>query len=357
MSLTIEQVLAGCEWQRDLCRKNGAPTYVALIDELIDRLGPDDTVTGLLTEDGQNPIRSALCLRLFGAVNRIAMRESADWITDHYPTLGGESAPERVVPEFFGFLLGNLDAVREQMGIAVQTNEVGRAAPLSAAMNYVAHATGRPLRLLEVGASAGLNLLLDRYFVAGPRSSWVPTDSALRLEGHFASGDPEAVAPPEVVERRGCDLNPIDVHDPATPNLLRSFVWPEHVERARRLEAALEVARSVPRLRIDAADAYSWVSEHVEDSVSGRTTVVFHSIVLPYFDPDERARFTKLVCCRGEGRDEDRPLAWISLEPGEEDSSVVDLTCEIWPMGKKVLLAGTTPHGTHVRWDPQDLLT
>lgn len=355
MSLTIDQVLRGCEWQRDLCRKNGAPTYVALIDELIARLGKDDAVTGLLTEDGQDPVQSALCLRLFGAVNRIAMRESAGWMTDHYPTFGGESDPERVVPAFFDFLTGNLDVVREQMGIAVQTNEVGRAAPLSAAMNYVAHATGRPLRLLEVGASAGLNLLLDRYFIAASRSSWGPAASALRLEGHFVSGSPEAAAPLEIAERRGCDLNPIDVHDPAAPDLLRSFVWPEHVERARRLDAALEVARSAPRLDIDTADAYSWVSEHLDGSDPGRTTVVFHSIVLPYLDPDERARFAKLIRSRGEETDENRPLAWISLEPSEEDSSVVNLTCEVWPLNRKVLLATTTPHGTNVRWNPQDI--
>ncbi|WP_017608813.1 DUF2332 domain-containing protein [Nocardiopsis xinjiangensis] len=356
MTSTIEQVIAGCEWQRDLCRKNGAPTYVALINELIERLGADDTVTDLLTSDGQNPVQSALCLRLFGAVNRIAMDGSEDWITRYYPTMGGEADPDRVVPAFFDFLLANVDSVREQMRVAVQTNEVGRAAPLSAAVNYVAHATGRPLRLLEVGSSAGLNLLLDHYRVEGPHGPWGPADSALRLEGHFTSGEPQA-AVPEVVERRGCDLNPIDVHAPGTPNLLRSFVWPEHVERARRLEAALTVARSAPPLTLDAADACSWVAEHVDDPEPGRTTVLFHSIVLPYFDPDERDRFSKLVRSRGEQTDEDRPLAWISLEPSEEDSSVVNLICEIWPMGRKVLLARTTPHGTQVHWDPQELLT
>lgn len=76
------------------------------------------------------------------------------------------------------------------MAAGVQTNEVGRAAPLSAAMNHVALATGLPLRLLEVGSSAGLNLSLDRYFVEGGTRSWGPRDSPSRLTGQFESGEP-----------------------------------------------------------------------------------------------------------------------------------------------------------------------
>lgn len=353
MTLTLQEVRAGCEWQRELCRKNGSPTYVALIDGLLERLGTDDTVTGLLTADDQNPVQSALCLRLFGAVNRIAMAEGADWLGARYPTLGGKTDVTAVVPEFFGFLRTHGDAVRAQMALGVQTNEVGRAAPLSAAMNVVAALTGRRLRLLEVGASAGLNLLLDRYFVAGGRHVWGPPDSSLRLTGHFESGEPPA-AELEVVERRGCDVNPLDVHTPGTADLLRSFVWPEHVERARRLDAALEVARSAPPLAIDAADACSWLLEHAADPVGGRTTVIYHSIVLPYFDPDERNRFISLIRERGAATDADHPLAWISLEPSAEDSSVVELYCELWPEHRRIRLARTTPHGTHVRWDPRD---
>lgn len=354
MRLTIEQVRAGCQWQLALCRNDGTPTYVALLTELIERLGADDTVTGLLVTDGQDPIRSALCLRLFGAVNRIAMAQSAGWISAYYPTLGGRTDTVRVVPAFFDFLAANLDAVREQMRVAVQTNEVGRAAPLSAAMNHVALTTNRPLRLLEVGASAGLNLLLDRYHVDGDGRSWGPPDSAVRLTGHFASGDPRA-AVLTITERRGCDVNPIDVYDPGAAAFLRSFVWPEHVERARRLDAALGIARSAPRLRVDAADACSWVAEHAADPESGRTTVIFHSIMLPYLDLEERARFTRLVRARGEAADPDRPFAWVALEPSDADSSVVHLTCEQWPAHRRELLATTNPHGTNVRWAPRDL--
>lgn len=352
MSSTVADVRAGCEWQRELCRKNGAPTYVALIDELMRRLDRDDPVTQLLTQDGQDPIRSALCLRLFGAVNRVAMSRSAAWLAAYYPVFGGETDTERVVPEFFDFLCGELDAVRQEMAVAVQTNEVGRAAPLSAAMNHVALATSLPLRLLEVGASAGLNLLLDRYFVDGGGRSWGPEASALRLAGHFTSGTP-AAATLTVAQRRGCDLNPIDVHDPLAADVLRSFVWPEHVGRARRLQAALDVARELPPLPIDACEASEWVAQHA-DLVPGHTTVIFHSIVMAYLDPAARERFVSRVRALGEEAAADRPLAWISLEPSDRDSGVIHLVCETWPTHRRTLLATTTPHGTDVRWEPQD---
>ncbi|MCO1581238.1 DUF2332 domain-containing protein [Crossiella sp. SN42] len=353
MTLTVEQVRAGCEWQRELCAKNDAPTYVALIDELVRRLGRDETVTELVTAGEEDPVRSALCLRLFGAVNRIAMAESAGWLDACYPIRGGVTDVRAVVPAFFAFMADHLELVRDQMKAGVQTNDVSRAAPLSAAMNHVALATGLPLRLLEVGSSAGLNLWLDKYFVEGVTRSWGPRDSPLRLTGQFESGDPRA-AVLDIVERRGCDLNPIDVHADGAADLLRSFVWPEHVERARRLEAALRVARSSPPLTIDASSATPWVTAHAASLPEGVATVVYHSIVFPYFHPDERGRFAAAIRAAGELAEESRPLAWVSLEPSAEDPSVVELICQTWPDNRRVRLARTTPHGTRVRWEPAD---
>jgi hypothetical protein len=204
--------------------------------------------------------------------------------------------------------------------------------------------------LLEVGSSAGLNLLLDKYFVEGTTRSWGPEDSPLRLTGQFESGDPEA-AVLRVAQRRGCDLNPIDVHSAGSADLLRSFVWPEHVERARRLDAALRVARSSPPVTIDASPATPWVGEHAGTLPDGMATVIYHSIVLPYLDSGERERFAAAVRAAGERARRSGPLAWISMEPRDDDPSAVELLCRTWPDGRSVRLARTTPHGTRVRWD------
>lgn len=156
----------------------------------------------------------------------------------------------------------------------------------------------------------------------------------------------------EIVERRGCDLNPIDVHAEGSADLLRSFVWPEHVERAGRLEAALRVACSLPPVTIDASPAIPWVAEHAGRLPDGVATVVFHSIVLPYFDAQERDRFAAAIRAAGESATENRPLAWVSLEPSAEDAGVAELICHTWPDNRRVRLACATPHGDHVRWEP-----
>ncbi|WAL96405.1 DUF2332 domain-containing protein [Streptomyces sp. Je 1-369] len=354
MTLTVEQVHAGWAWQREICRQAGSVGYVGMITAVMDQLGRDPRLTELLTSDTHDPVQSAQCLRLLGAVNRVALAENASWITDYYPVYGGQCDVDRLVPAFLAFLQDRLPAVRREMSASVQTNEVGRAAPLSAAINYVAEATGMPVRLLEVGASAGLNLLIDRYFVAAGDRSWGPPRSALRLTGQFKEGDPPAGAP-EVVERRGCDLNPIDARDPRCMNLLRSFVWPEHVERMTRLNAALDIARSAPAVPIDADEACSWASRQLATRPAGQATVLYHSMVLTYFDDAERAKFADVVRAHGAGTPADRPLAWISMEPSEDDSAVVEVSCELWPDGRRLLLARCTPHGGKVRWAPAEL--
>ncbi|SDR21753.1 DUF2332 domain-containing protein [Thermostaphylospora chromogena] len=351
MSSNLDRLRAGCRWQRELCRRNGSPIYVALIDGLLDRLGVDDTITDLLTADGRDPVRSALCLRLFAAVNRLAAADPERRLIRYYPAYGGETDLEEVVEEFFAFVAAHSAAVAAELPTPVQTNEVSRAAPLAAAMAYLASTTGLPLRLLEVGASAGLNLLLDRYRVTTDGFAWGPPGSPLHLSDCFESGTPPT-ATAVITERRGCDLNPLDVRDPATVARLRSFVWPEHVARRRRLDAAIEIARSAPPPTIDVADALTWTSRHAADLPSGRCTVLFHSIVLPYFSASERTRFADLVRELGAAADERGPLAWVAMEPDGDGAAA--LTCELWPAGRRIVLGTASPHGMHVRWHPRE---
>jgi hypothetical protein len=338
--------------QARLCDKNGSPTYVALIDALVARLGSTCPVAGLLAGDQAEPVRSAMYLRLLGAVHRCALADPASPLRAYYPTLGGRVDPTGVVGPFFAYATENLARVAAEMRAPVQTNEVGRGAPLSAAMNYVASVTALPLRLLEVGCSAGLNLWLDRFFVTADGASWGPPESPLRLTGHFAAGAPP-VHRYVVAERRGCDPSPLDIRDPRVPHLLRSFIWPEHVERLCRLDAALAVAPQAPPATIDTADACSWAGRMTRTLPVGAATVVYHSMVLPYLSPAEHERFGGLIRDHGRAAGRKRPLVWVSLEPTDDDDNVMELTCEVWPDGERTLLARSTPHGTRIRWNPE----
>jgi hypothetical protein len=327
-----------------MCRAAGAPTYEAVITALVAALKGQAAAAKLLLADGRPPWSSGVYLRLLGAVQRLAMRDPCSPLRRYYPTLGGSADPAAAVGTFFEIVEEHLAAVARGMSAEVQTNDVGRSAPLAAAMNYL----GGPLRLLEVGASAGLNLWLDRYRVDLDRErGWGPEDSPVRLVGHFEAGEPP-LGSFEVIGRRGCDINPIDLADPEAREHLRSLIWPDHVERLRLLEAAMAIAAPAP---VDTASAGPWVRRQLATLPEAATTVVVHSIVTPYMSDGERKELADAIAEAGERADDAHRLAWVALEPSAEDS--VWLVCRRFPGGGWIRLA-TAPagHGRQTQWGP-----
>src|SRR5205085_663655 len=132
----------------------------------------------------------------------------------------------------------------------VQTNEVQRSACLVPAFARVAHqAQGRPLALVEIGASAGLNLLWDRYgydYGDGRRYGEARSPVRIACNVHGDRRPPIPALLPPVAWRVGLDLNPVDVCEPEAALWLQALVWPEHNRRAALLQRAMEVARRDP---------------------------------------------------------------------------------------------------------------
>jgi hypothetical protein len=341
----ISELRSGGELQSRLCKDNASPTYGAIIDALVENLLSSRTAVEILRADTRDVAGSALYLRLLGAVNRMALADPSCPLRRFFPSLGGQIDVGEVPEVFFDVVAAQPDMVAAGLAADVQTNEVGRAAPLSAALNHLARTAGKEVSLLEVGASAGLNLWLDRYRVEAGQTQWGPPDSPVRLTGHFIAGSPPA-GPFAVTGRQGCDLHPLDLADPAARDLLRSFIWPEHVRRLNRLNAAMAAA---PPIAVTASDACAWLSEHVRELPSGVTTVVFHSIVWPYLSVAERAGFREIMAEAGRRADADHRLAWVALEP-DESYGAIRLTCRTWPGDRREVLAETNPHGEAVRW-------
>lgn len=339
------ELRSGAELQSRLCKENGSPTYGAIIDALAENLLSDCTAVEILRADSRDVVGSALYLRFLGAVNRIALADPSCPLRRFFPSLGGHIDVGKVPRVFFDVVARRPDAVAAGLTADVQTNEVGRAAPLSAALNHLTRTAESTVNLLEVGASAGLNLWLDRYRVDAGRTQWGPPDSPVQLTGHFIAGSPP-LGRFVVADRKGCDLNPIDLADPAAPDLLRSFIWPEHVRRLRQLNAAIA---TVPPVAVTAAGACDWLSENLLRRPRGVMTVVFHSIVWPYLSVAERAGFREIMTEAGRAADRDHQLAWISLEPSASYGTI-RLTCRTWPGDRHEVLAETSPHGEAVRW-------
>jgi hypothetical protein len=140
-----------------------------------------------------------------------------------------------------------------------------------------------PLRVLEIGSSAGLNLRWDRYRYDGGAdgTGFGPVNSPVRLTGGYHAPAPRLDVLAMVAERRGCDASPLDATAREDQLTLKSFVWPEQADRLARLDAALQVAERVPA-PVDRADAGEWVEAQLADdsAAAGTATVVFHSIVV-----------------------------------------------------------------------------
>ncbi|OWY59978.1 hypothetical protein B7486_71665, partial [cyanobacterium TDX16] len=206
------------------------------------------------------------------------------------------------------------DEVRRMLEHPLQTNEVSRSAALLVGLLEVAATTGLPLGLWELGASAGLNLHVDRYRFEADGEGVGPPDAPVRFVDHWLQGRPRFDAPFSVVERRGCDLYPVDLRQPSEATRLQSFVWPDEIERFAELRAAIGVAAQDPVV-VEEAAVDEWLVQQLADGLAaGRATVVFHSLVWLYLDAPTQARITEAMEAAGATATADGPLAWLSYE-------------------------------------------
>jgi hypothetical protein len=225
--------------------------------------------------------------------------------------------------------------------------EVGRCSALLGAFLLETKRTGRPMRLLEVGAGAGLNLRWDCYRYEAGERVWGDARSPVRIRWDLqGEGGPPLDVIPNVIERRGCDLAPVDVTKPEGKLPLESYVWAEHVGRLHLLRSAFQVAARVPAV-VDPAGAPDWLEHELVSPRSGVDTVVFNSIVMQFLSSSERARMRQMLEQAGRRTTSDAPLAWVEME-SRAGRAEVALTS--WPGGKRQVVALAGLYGNPVKW-------
>ena len=334
----------------EFCRRTSS-LYGALLREAADDVQSGGPSWAVLRGREGDPEETALALRFMAAVHRVVLDGKAPDLAARYPTAGGGGPPEEAWPAFRSTLERHGEILRELVARTCQTNEVGRSAALLPGFLLIARTTGLPLRLLEIGASAGLNLRWDRYRYEGAGVAWGDRSSSVRLTGAFAEPAPPLEGAVEVVERRGCDPNPLEPSSPEDRLTLMASIWADHLDRFRLLEAALELAPSV-RASVDRSSAEAWLPSTLGPPADQMATVVFHSVVMQYLDPAEREAVRLLLGEAGARATAANPMAWLRLEPeGEwrrERPHAVRLT--MWPGGNEEKLAECHPHGRPVHW-------
>jgi len=263
-----------------------------------------------------------------------------------YPSAGGNADCADLWQRFHAVVAEHLTALRELIDRPVQTNEVGRCAALLRGFLEIARHTNLPLRLLEIGAAAGLILRWDHYRYESGNEGWGNPGATVHIKETFVSAHPRFDVGTSVAERRGCDTSPIDPTTQEGKLTLQSYVWPDQVERFQLLEGALEVARRVPAT-VDKSNAADWIESALDTKTPGTATVVYHSIVWQYLPPKDRTRIERAIRAAGRDATTKNPLAWLRFEPGEHSA---DVRLQLWPGATDRLIAQSGFHGPPVHW-------
>jgi len=334
--------------QSGWCTKLGSPFTARLMDVLGEHLDRQ-SATGCKILDWQGPAGAygdAVPLRLAGALHALVRRGRLPQLAEHYPP--------NPLPSPISMTNGVMAAIKdadaeicEWLDHAPQTNEVARSAILYPGLMLIAAETRLPLALFELGASAGLNLISDKYaYRIGEQALGDPTSSVIlspNWSGSFPTG-----ATPKILSRRGCDRNPIDVTDRTQRERLLGYVWPDQAERISRIEAAIEMVGNL-KPQIDKSDAAEWVDDEISTPAEmGVVRVLYHSISFQYFPDDTKNRILSRMEIEGHKATPQAPLAWLAFEFHEDQGA--RLTLKLWPGGIERVIATADAHGREIQW-------
>lgn len=376
MAQSIESLIDAFQRQSAACTTFGSPWTAALLACLAEDLGSGGPTARLLGDWEQPPVPSAVALRVAGALNALVLDGHAAALAALHPATGPDPAGSRDTaqpPDGAGSTdalrrSALLDAarrtltehhafVREFITHAVQTNEVQRSAVLAPGLLEVAARTGAPLRIREIGASGGLNLLWDRFRYRFGLQHWGDVHAAVQLTPQWQGPVPELPSTVEVLDRRGVDIHPLDFRDDAVVRRGLAYIWPDQALRVANFRAAVRALRASDQ-QVEAGDAARWLPQ-VLDPVQGVATVVCHSIMWQYMPPDTRRQAAAAIRSAGAASTPDSPLAWLRYEP-LRDGSGFELTLDLFAgpdQPTRERLAWAHPHGASVHWlapdDPQ----
>lgn len=341
-------VAAAFDNQVAYCAASGAQITARICGALRDLIeaGEGGAVLDRVRNWSGAPLADALPLRLAGGLHALHLKGTEPALGSIYTDTQGVDDTQIVAAALHKHeaeLLPWLDG-------PPQTNEAGRSANFIAAMLWLAE-QGLPAKFecLEIGSSAGINLMLDRYHYDLGGVQVRPEPGAIRFQPEW-QGDAPPDHPIEIVSTKGCDVAPVDLTDPEQALRLKAYIWPEHTVRFERLEAAIaEAAKQAPDLvHRNAADFVE--AELAKPQQSGTTRMLMHSIVWQYVPEDQQARVTAAMEAAGARATPDKPLVWVALEANRV-LHIHEMVVRYWPGGEEpVVVTRAHPHGAWIGW-------
>ncbi|MBI0476127.1 DUF2332 domain-containing protein [Sphingomonas sp. MA1305] len=330
--------------QRGYCAHMDAPIYAHLCGVIADGLsGESETGRRVLGWTGE-PTRDALPLRLVGGLHALVQAGRDD---DLARVFAGTVTDEAAIAAIVARTLVDHDAaLLPWLDGPPQTNEPGRSGALMTGLLAVAARHGPRLELIEIGSSAGLNLLIDRYRFDLGGTMIGPADAPVTIRPDWRGPAPDPV-PLTIESVRGCDIQPLDATDPAVAARLSAYVWAEAVERQVRLQAAIAMLRD-RGVALDRADAADWVEARLaEPQAAGVTRVLLHSVVWQYLPATSATRIEAAMTAAATRADATRPLAWVQMEPDRRTAQML-VRVRNWPGDGWQAVAESHAHGAWV---------
>jgi hypothetical protein len=339
--------------QAGACAALGSPFSGGLLERAARALPDEASLQAAFAPWSQSDRRAifddAAALRWLGALHDFVLETPDSALAKAYPRDGRPGEAAAAWPYTLAFMRGEAERVADFMRHEPQTNEPRRSAVLLPGFLEVAAATRLPLRILELGASAGLNQLWDRRrYRFGDTFAWGPEAARVVIDAEWRGKLPHLDAPVDVVARAACDRSPVMLAVPAQRRRLGAYVWPDQVDRLARFDAAVADALEAG-VTVEREDAVAWTRRHAAPQ-AGVATVIFHSVFFQYMPADSQAALVETLAAFGDQATAVAPLAWLRMEPAANNPAMMELRLTLWPDGGERLLATAHPHGAWVEW-------
>jgi hypothetical protein len=329
------------------CDGLGSP-FTARLCRALSRCIDRSTATGRRVLDWPGHTRhDALSLRLCGGLHALVLSGQDGELSAVYPP--AETDEETLVRTLPGAIARNDEWLQRSLDSAPQTNEIARSGMLLPGFLAIARETGLPLALHEIGSSAGLNLLFDRFHYHYGDAEWGDVNSPVRLAPKVRGTAPQLDGTIEVLFRQGSDIAPINVADEADRLRLRSYIWADQTQRLLRLDAAIELAADVP-FSLEKADAALFVKQRLGKLRPGSVFVLFHSIMWQYMPETTKKAIEAALSEAGRAASSGAPVAWLRMEPADTRDPYATLSLTLWPVGETRRLARCDYHGRWIEW-------
>jgi hypothetical protein len=335
--------------QEFYCRNMDTPIYARLCTAIADGLTRDSRTGARILDWAGEPTRDALPLRFLGGLHDLVRRGGDAGLAAVFR--GDVTDTAMIADAVNAALVAHDDELHGWLDGPPQTNEPGRSAALMLGLMEIARRHGPQIELLEIGSSAGLNLLIDRYGFDLGGTLIGPADAPVLIQPEW-EGDAPVATQVDIVSVRGCDVRPLDATDPIVENRLAAYVWPETPARAERLTEAIAMqrARAVDLVQADAAD---WIEAQLaEPQAAGVTRVLMHSVVWQYLPAAVADRVRAAMNAAGATATAERPVGWVMMEPDRNLGKQV-VRVKSWPGHDDwQVLATAHAHGTWIRSGP-----